>query len=118
MRRVTERPDGADGADAPTPPRGTGGEDGKKRHVAMRRHNSTTLPRIRAESPASDLHHPETAAADQAEHTGRRDLLDAGEGTGGTGLRSPTGPGPVRPAAPRPDPVDMSCLAGNPTVTP
>ncbi|MCC9741564.1 cytochrome c oxidase subunit I [Streptomyces sp. MNU89] len=52
------------------------------------RHNFTTLPRIRSESPAFDLHHPETAAADQAEHTGRRDLLDAREATGGAGLRS------------------------------
>jgi cytochrome c oxidase subunit 1 len=29
------------------------------------RHNFTSLPRIRSESPAFDLHHPEVAAADQ-----------------------------------------------------
>ncbi len=30
------------------------------------RHNFTSLPRIRSERPAFDLHHPEVAAADQA----------------------------------------------------
>jgi cytochrome c oxidase subunit 1 len=30
------------------------------------RHNFTSLPRIRSESPAFDLHHPEVAAADRA----------------------------------------------------
>ncbi len=32
------------------------------------RHNFLTLPRIRSESPAFDLHHPEIAALDQLEH--------------------------------------------------
>ncbi|MFC7406065.1 cytochrome c oxidase subunit I [Georgenia alba] len=39
------------------------------------RHNFTSLPRIRSERPAFDLHHPEVAAMDQAEPN--RDLLDA-----------------------------------------
>ena len=34
------------------------------------RHNFLTLPRIRCESPAFDLHHPEIAALDQLEHAG------------------------------------------------
>jgi cytochrome c oxidase subunit 1 len=32
------------------------------------RHNFVTLPRIRSESPAFDLHHPEIAALEQLEH--------------------------------------------------
>ncbi|NUR68803.1 MAG: hypothetical protein HOQ47_23855, partial [Streptomyces sp.] len=32
------------------------------------RHNFLTLPRIRSESPAFDLHHPEIAALDQLEN--------------------------------------------------
>ncbi|UED87285.1 cytochrome c oxidase subunit I [Streptomyces profundus] len=39
------------------------------------RHNFTTLPRVRSESPAFDLHHPEVARDDQRRHT-RRDALD------------------------------------------
>ena len=35
------------------------------------RHNFLTLPRIRSESPAFDLHHPEIAALDQLENDGR-----------------------------------------------
>ncbi|HEX5567732.1 MAG TPA: cytochrome c oxidase subunit I [Streptomyces sp.] len=42
------------------------------------RHNFVTLPRIRSESPAFDLHHPDVAAIDQAENVGRRDVADAG----------------------------------------
>jgi len=38
------------------------------------RHNFTSLPRIRSESPAFDLHHPEVAAADRA--TPDQGLLD------------------------------------------
>ncbi|PWJ49868.1 cytochrome c oxidase subunit 1 [Quadrisphaera granulorum] len=38
------------------------------------RHNFTSLPRIRSESPAFDLHHPEVAAADRA--TPDQNLLD------------------------------------------
>ncbi|MYU63847.1 cytochrome ubiquinol oxidase subunit I, partial [Streptomyces sp. SID69] len=34
------------------------------------RHNFTTLPRIRSESPAFDLHHPEIAALEQLEYAG------------------------------------------------
>jgi len=40
------------------------------------RHNFVTLPRIRSESPAFDLHHPDVAAIDQAENVGRRDIAD------------------------------------------
>jgi cytochrome c oxidase subunit I len=43
------------------------------------RHNFTSLPRIRSESPAFDLHHPEVAAADRAEPDGT--LLDNLAGT-------------------------------------
>jgi cytochrome c oxidase subunit 1 len=32
------------------------------------RHNFTSLPRIRSESPAFDLHHPEVAAFETARH--------------------------------------------------
>jgi cytochrome c oxidase subunit 1 len=39
------------------------------------RHNFVTLPRIRSESPAFDLHYPEVAALDEGkEH--KRDILD------------------------------------------
>ncbi|WP_188114194.1 aa3-type cytochrome oxidase subunit I [Streptomyces apricus] len=41
------------------------------------RHNFVTLPKIRSESPAFDLHHPEQAMLDQREHTGKRDVVDA-----------------------------------------
>lgn len=37
------------------------------------RHNFLTLPRIRSESPAFDLHHPEIAAIDQLDNQGRED---------------------------------------------
>ncbi|MFE2523191.1 cytochrome c oxidase subunit I [Streptomyces sp. NPDC059382] len=40
------------------------------------RHNFVTLPRIRSESPAFDLHYPEVAALDDASHQGKRDALD------------------------------------------
>jgi len=39
------------------------------------RHNFTSLPRIRSERPAFDLHHPEVAAMDHPEPN--RDLLDS-----------------------------------------
>ncbi|MFE9839975.1 cytochrome ubiquinol oxidase subunit I, partial [Streptomyces sp. NPDC005551] len=35
------------------------------------RHNFLTLPRIRSESPAFDLHHPEIAALEQLGHGGQ-----------------------------------------------
>ncbi|MEV5596106.1 cytochrome c oxidase subunit I [Streptomyces sp. NPDC052496] len=44
------------------------------------RHNFLTIPRIRSESPAFDLHHPEIAVRDQSEHTGRRDMVEPGPG--------------------------------------
>jgi cytochrome c oxidase subunit 1 len=44
------------------------------------RHNFVTLPRIRSESPAFDLHHPQVAAADHLRHTGRRDIVEPGPG--------------------------------------
>ncbi|MFP8907082.1 aa3-type cytochrome oxidase subunit I [Streptomyces atacamensis] len=40
------------------------------------RHNFVTLPKVRSEAPAFDLHHPEIAAIDQAENVGRRDIAD------------------------------------------
>jgi cytochrome c oxidase subunit 1 len=43
------------------------------------RHNFTSIPRIRSESPAFDLHHPEVAALEMAENErlGNGDLVDA-----------------------------------------
>ncbi|MFE3882179.1 cytochrome c oxidase subunit I [Streptomyces lydicus] len=38
------------------------------------RHNFTTLPRIRSESPAFDLHHPDVAALEDARKGARRDV--------------------------------------------
>jgi cytochrome c oxidase subunit 1 len=47
------------------------------------RHNFTSLPRIRSESPAFDLHHPEVAAAEYADNdTPSGALVDAGDDTG------------------------------------
>ncbi|MEU9014702.1 cytochrome c oxidase subunit I [Streptomyces sp. NPDC048479] len=40
------------------------------------RHNFITLPKIRSESPAFDLHYPEVAALDQGAQTGRRDAVE------------------------------------------
>ncbi|MET8031156.1 aa3-type cytochrome oxidase subunit I [Streptomyces avermitilis] len=40
------------------------------------RHNFVTLPRIRSESPAFDLHYPEVAALDQSRNSGRRDAIE------------------------------------------
>jgi cytochrome c oxidase subunit 1 len=37
------------------------------------RHNFVTIPRIRSESPAFDLHHPEVAALELAENPAERD---------------------------------------------
>ncbi|GAA2561992.1 MULTISPECIES: cytochrome c oxidase subunit I [Streptomyces] len=41
------------------------------------RHNFVTLPRVRSESPAFDLHHPAVAQLDEKENAGRRDVIDA-----------------------------------------
>ncbi|MEV5434025.1 cytochrome ubiquinol oxidase subunit I, partial [Streptomyces sp. NPDC052701] len=41
------------------------------------RHNFTTLPKIRSESPAFDLHHPDVAQWDEKENVGKRDVIDA-----------------------------------------
>ncbi|MGV9255243.1 aa3-type cytochrome oxidase subunit I [Streptomyces sp. NPDC003697] len=41
------------------------------------RHNFVTIPRVRSESPAFDLHHPELSQLDQKENTGQRDVIDA-----------------------------------------
>ncbi len=38
---------------------------------------ASLLPRIRSESPAFDLHHPQLAKLDEREHTGKHDVLDA-----------------------------------------
>ncbi|WP_327676658.1 aa3-type cytochrome oxidase subunit I [Streptomyces sp. NBC_00467] len=40
------------------------------------RHNFITLPKIRSESPAFDLHYPDVARLDQAAATGRRDAVE------------------------------------------
>ncbi|MER5574722.1 cbb3-type cytochrome c oxidase subunit I, partial [Streptomyces massasporeus] len=42
------------------------------------RHNFITMPRIRSESPAFDLHHPEIAALDQLENAGHGEKAIAG----------------------------------------
>ncbi len=42
------------------------------------RHNFLTIPRIRSESPAFDLHHPEFSTLDQLENP-KRDVLDTAE---------------------------------------
>ena len=42
------------------------------------RHNFVTIPRIRSESPAFDLHHPEIAALDQLENVGPAEKSLAG----------------------------------------
>ncbi|MFI9825132.1 cytochrome c oxidase subunit I [Streptomyces sp. NPDC052013] len=39
------------------------------------RHNFVTLPRIRSESPAFDMHHPHLAELDEAENAGKRDAV-------------------------------------------
>jgi cytochrome c oxidase subunit 1 len=52
------------------------------------RHNFVTLPRIRSEAPAFDLHHPDITALDQARRAGRRDVAE----------RVPEAPGPGGPA--------------------
>ncbi|MDC7340710.1 aa3-type cytochrome oxidase subunit I [Streptomyces lydicus] len=46
------------------------------------RHNFLTLPRIRSEAPAFDLHHPEIALHDEANH-GKRDVVEAPRHEGG-----------------------------------
>ncbi len=49
------------------------------------RHNFNKLPRIRSESPAFDLHHPEIHGVDRAEEL---DVLITGSGPGGSGRPS------------------------------
>ncbi|WP_336317640.1 cytochrome c oxidase subunit I [Streptomyces lavendofoliae] len=44
------------------------------------RHNFITLPKIRSESPAFDLHHPAISAYDSAVSHGRRDVVEPGRG--------------------------------------
>jgi cytochrome c oxidase subunit 1 len=47
------------------------------------RHNFTSLPRIRSESPAFDLHHPEVAVTEYSQNvTPSGQLVDAGEDSG------------------------------------
>ena len=55
------------------------------------RHNFLTLPRVRTESPAFDLHHPEVAQIEQ-----ERDQQLTGQGS--------VSPGPDRPERDRPEP--------------
>ncbi|CAM5348645.1 Cytochrome c oxidase subunit 1 OS=Streptomyces glaucescens OX=1907 GN=ctaD1 PE=3 SV=1 [Streptomyces glaucescens] len=47
------------------------------------RHNFLTLPRIRSESPAFDLHHPGLAQLEQQANAGQRDIVAADEHKGG-----------------------------------
>ncbi|NJQ01685.1 aa3-type cytochrome oxidase subunit I [Streptomyces zingiberis] len=42
------------------------------------RHNFLTLPRVRSESPAFDLHHPAISLLDDEENAGRRDAVEPG----------------------------------------
>jgi cytochrome c oxidase subunit 1 len=50
------------------------------------RHNFDSLPRIRSESPAFDLHHPEIALAEYADNmAGEDEFIDAGEHSGRVG---------------------------------
>ncbi|MEU9985127.1 cbb3-type cytochrome c oxidase subunit I, partial [Streptomyces sp. NPDC050856] len=44
------------------------------------RHNFATLPRIRSESPAFDLHHPDITAVERLQTAGRRDVIEPGKG--------------------------------------
>ncbi|WP_256104762.1 cbb3-type cytochrome c oxidase subunit I [Streptomyces sp. ODS05-4] len=44
------------------------------------RHNFVTLPRVRSESPAFDLHHPEIAVLEPGHTAGRRDVVEPGHG--------------------------------------
>ena len=44
------------------------------------RHNFSTMPKIRSESPAFDLHHPSVTELEKARHGGRRDVLEPGMG--------------------------------------
>ncbi|EMF57629.1 putative cytochrome c oxidase subunit I [Streptomyces bottropensis ATCC 25435] len=41
------------------------------------RHNFITLPRVRSEFPAFDLHHPHIAKQEHAANVGRRDVIEA-----------------------------------------
>ncbi|WP_045323726.1 cytochrome c oxidase subunit I [Streptomyces sp. NRRL F-4428] len=55
------------------------------------RHNFVTLPRVRSESPAFDLHHPEIAAFDYAgDH--RRDVVDQDKASAPRGTLRGKGP--------------------------
>ncbi|MFJ6853465.1 cytochrome c oxidase subunit I [Streptomyces sp. NPDC091271] len=44
------------------------------------RHNFLTMPKIRSESPAFDLHYPAVADLEKARHGGRRDVIEPGMG--------------------------------------
>jgi cytochrome c oxidase subunit 1 len=47
------------------------------------RHNFDSLPRIRSESPAFDLHHPEVALEEYPDNmAGEDEFIDSGEHTG------------------------------------
>ena len=52
------------------------------------RHNFVSIPRIRSESPAFDLHHPEVAALEmeQNERLGESEAVDAPDVSGRAGL--------------------------------
>ncbi|MGO1975075.1 MAG: aa3-type cytochrome oxidase subunit I [Propionibacteriaceae bacterium] len=60
------------------------------------RHNFTKLPRIRSESPAFDLHHPEVALAEYDDNDAEEDgLIDAGDDTGRVELLGARADGPA-----------------------
>ncbi|CAM5307435.1 aa3-type cytochrome oxidase subunit I [Streptomyces atroolivaceus] len=44
------------------------------------RHNFVTLPKVRSESPAFDLHYPTVAKLDEGRQAGRRDVFEPDEG--------------------------------------
>ncbi|MFF9689679.1 cytochrome c oxidase subunit I [Streptomyces sp. NPDC014623] len=44
------------------------------------RHNFVTLPKVRSESPAFDLHYPAVAKLDEGRQAGRRDVFEPDEG--------------------------------------
>ncbi|MFF1556169.1 cytochrome c oxidase subunit I [Streptomyces sp. NPDC058279] len=61
------------------------------------RHNFVTLPRVRSESPAFDLHYPEVAAFDHAGDHGKRDVIDQDNAAAPRGSLPGSGPGPDQP---------------------
>ncbi|MGW7102384.1 aa3-type cytochrome oxidase subunit I [Streptomyces sp. NPDC054883] len=61
------------------------------------RHNFVTLPRVRSESPAFDLHYPEVAAFDHAGDHGKRDVIDQDNAAAPRGSLPGSGQAPDQP---------------------